>query len=302
MSFLRLQGPLAALCLASASALSAGESVSASEAWCLKLAARLPSYPRAQCANLFGLEDTGARSVRNVPIFAREQPPLPEPAEPAVRVLFIGGIHGDELTAAEAGMAWLQRLSTVDAQRFHWNFIPVLNPDGLLARKATRVNANGVDLNRNFPTPDWLALAPRYWERMTNKDPRRFPGKAPLSEPESRWLHQEIERFRPDVMVAVHAPMGLLDFDGPQPAAPDRFGRLYLEPMGVYPGSLGNYSGVTRGIPVVTIELPHALKMPSKDDQDRIWNDMLTWLSRQTQRLARGPQPLAPVAAGIADK
>jgi murein tripeptide amidase MpaA len=31
--------------------------------------------------------------------------------------------------------------------------VPVLNPDGMLAAKPRRVNANGVDLNRNFPTP-----------------------------------------------------------------------------------------------------------------------------------------------------
>lgn len=43
----------------------------------------------------------------------------------------------------------------------HWRFIPVLNPDGLLAPKPTRVNAGGVDLNRNFPTPGWAACACR---------------------------------------------------------------------------------------------------------------------------------------------
>ena len=144
----------------------------------------------------------------------------------------------------------------------------------LLASKANRVNANGVDLNRNFPTPNWQQDAPRYWAKKTKSDPRRFPGHAPLSEPESRWVHDEMVRFRPDVIISVHAPFGVLDFDGPaQP--PRRFGRLLLNRVGVYPGSLGNYSGVHKNVPVITIELPNAQKMPSEAEVKRIWLDML---------------------------
>ncbi|MGP8154830.1 MAG: M14 family zinc carboxypeptidase [Smithella sp.] len=31
---------------------------------------------------------------------------------------------------------------------------PLLNSDGFLSTPSTRVNANGVDINRNFPTKD----------------------------------------------------------------------------------------------------------------------------------------------------
>lgn len=256
--------------------------------WCERLAARLPSYPKAACART-GLIESGQKSVRQVPILVREQPAIPEPVEGAMRVLFVGGIHGDELTAAELSLRWLERLNSDDARKFHWRFIPVLNPDGVLAPKPSRTNANGVDLNRNFPSGDWAGGALRYWERMTLKDPRRYPGKAPVTEPESRWFAEEIERFAPDVIISVHAPLGLLDFDGPA-AAPSRFGKLYLEPVGVYPGSLGSYSGITLGIPVVTLELPHALVMPKRDEQDKIWQDMLTWLAQQPSRVAQGPR------------
>jgi murein peptide amidase A len=198
------------------------------------------------------------------------------------RVLVVGGIHGDELTAISIVFRWIEALqkSTGDAAQYHWRVVPVMNPDGLLAKPPTRVNARGVDLNRNFPTDDWFAEAHRYWHVSTKRDPRRFPGTAPGSEPESRWLHNEIKRFKPDVIVSVHAPHDVLDFDGPPAGmkAPSRFGRLRLHRLGVYPGSLGNFGGLKEGIPVVTLELPHALKMPTEQELAHVWRDMQQWL------------------------
>jgi len=161
---------------------------------------------------------------------------------------------------------------------FHWKVVPVLNPDGLLRKKARRVNANGVDLNRNFPTPEWEDQAlNNYWIRRTYRNPRRYPGPAPLSEPESRWLAEEIERFRPDAIVAVHAPHGIVDFDGP-PEGPMRLGHLHLNLLGTFPGSLGNYAGVQKNVPVITIELPYAGIMPTDRKSRRIWGDLVRWM------------------------
>ena len=154
-----------------------------------------------------------------------------------------------------------------------------INPDGLLAQKPTRVNANGVDLNRNFPTPNWNKEAPQYWREKTKSDPRRFPGKAALSEPESRWIFNQIEQFQPDVIISVHAPFGVLDFDGAG-TPPSKFGRLLFNRVGVYPGSLGNYGGLHKDIPVVTIELPNSQQMPSDAEVARIWQDMLNWVEQ----------------------
>jgi hypothetical protein len=248
----------------------------AARAFCASVAQRLPRLGAQGCAAA-GLTSNGGRSVQGVPIFYREQPST---AKNAIRVLVIGGIHGDELTASETVFRWIGRLAGDDAQPYHWKVVPLLNPDGMFAQPARRTNANGVDLNRNFPTPDWEVKARQYWERTVNKDPRRYPGPRPLSEPETRWLHEQLESFRPQAIVSVHAPLGVLDFDGPAPA-PSRIGRLYLDQIGVYPGSLGNYSGVYRGIPVVTLELPHALVMPTPFEQDRIWRDMLRWLRQR---------------------
>jgi protein MpaA len=60
-------------------------------------------------------------------------------------------------------------------------------------------------------------------------------------------------------VVSIHAPYGVLDFDGPHDP-PLRLGRLRMDKLGVFPGSLGHYGGVQQNMPVVTIELEHALR------------------------------------------
>lgn len=263
----------------SASPLVSGDSA----VWCKRLTPRLPGVSNAMCQSS-ALVPTGAESLQKFPILARrihaaaaiDSNKLP------VRVMLLGGIHGDELTAASIVFKWLKFMPTEAAQRFDWMVVPVVNPDGLLAKKPNRVNANGVDLNRNFPTPGWSEEAPRYWADKTRSDPRRFPGKTPLSEPESKWLNDEMERFQPQVIISVHAPYGVLDFDGPA-EPPRRFGRLLLNRVGVYPGSLGNYSGFHKNVPVITIELPNARAMPPEDEIERIWRDMLRWLQANVE-------------------
>lgn len=245
--------------------------------WCKRLAARLPGVSVADCQST-DLVPSGAVSHHGFPILIRPIPAAPTaPSRVPVRVLLLGGIHGDELTASAIVFKWLQQANSPLAKEFSWQVVPVLNPDGLLAPRPSRVNGHGVDLNRNFPTPDWQREAPRYWVKTTASDPRRFPGTGPLSEPETRWLNREIERFKPNVIISVHAPFGVLDFDGPAPV-PERFGRLRFNRVGVYPGSLGNYGGQLNHIPVITIELPNALKLPAEIDIERIRLDMLNWI------------------------
>jgi hypothetical protein len=243
------------------------------------------------------LEPVAVNSVKGRHIMLREFKPA---QEPMARVLVVGGIHGDELTAVSIVFRWIELLQqpASDAQQYHWRVVPVMNPDGLLAKPPTRVNARGVDLNRNFPTNNWFSEAPRYWLVSTRRDPRRFPGTAPASEPESRWLHNEITQFKPDVIVSVHAPHDVLDFDGPPTGikAPLRFGRLHLNRLGVYPGSLGNFGGLKEGIPVVTLELPHALNMPTEAELAELWRDMQAWLrvnlvERKTAAASARPEP-----------
>jgi len=247
---------------------------------CELLLHRMPMVSRTQC-NEARLAPSGASSVQGTPLFWRDVPPAvvrQDATEEPLRVMVVGAIHGDELTAASLALRWIA-LAEQAGRPVHWRFIPVLNPDGLLAKPATRVNASGVDLNRNFPTPGWAQEAPRYWEKRTRRDPRRWPGPVPLSEPETAFLHAQMAKFQPQLIVSIHAPYGVLDFDGPQ-APPARLGRLWLDQVGIFPGSLGHYGGVHRGMPVVTIELPHALDMPPEAEIQSMWQDLLRWMGQ----------------------
>ncbi len=248
------------------------------QSWCSSVTRAIPQIKSKTCVAA-SLKPVAVKSVSGRQIMLREIKPA---QEPVARVLLIGGMHGDELTAISVVFRWLDllRQQADDAPPLHWRVVPVLNPDGLLARPPTRVNARGVDLNRNLPTHNWSSEAPHHWKVSARRDPRRFPGTAPASEPESRWLFDEITRFKPDVIVSIHAPFDVLDFDGPATGVevPLRFGRLRLNRVGVYPGSLGNFGGLKEGIPVVTLELPHALKMPTEAELAHVWRDMQAWL------------------------
>jgi len=242
---------------------------------CARIGGKLGSVSREECEES-GLQHSWAWSSEFTPILWREYPRLPQRV-PLGRVLLIGGIHGDEYSSISIVFKWMEVLDKYHSGLFEWRIVPLLNPDGLLRRHSQRMNARGVDLNRNFPSPNWEEESQDYWIRRTASNPRRYPGPEALSEPESRWLAREIEDFAPDVIVSVHAPHSIVDFDGPS-QAPEKLGSLYLKLLGTYPGSLGRYAGVHKEIPVVTIELPSAGSMPSKQEQRSIWIDLVRWL------------------------
>ena len=246
--------------------------------WCNDLGNRLHSVDAEKCraqpftAATEQTKNGHALVWRDIP--TRDKKPAKSP-----RALVIGGIHGDELTAVSIVFSWLNWIDEGEAGHYIWRVIPLANPDGLYAKPSTRVNANGVDLNRNFLTPDWASDARDYWVKRTGSDPRRFPGEKAASEVETRWLQKQLDEFKPDVIISIHAPYNLLDYDGPAPQ-PMRFGRLTLNRLGVYPGSLGNYGGLYKQVPVVTIELPNATTMPTAKERRAMWEDMLKWMGR----------------------
>jgi hypothetical protein len=257
---------------------------------CRRIGEKLASVTADECLER-GLSISGGESVSGAPILFKEYAPL-DGRRPQGRVLLVGGIHGDEYSSVTIVFKWMRTLDAFHSGLFHWRIVPLLNPDGLLRRESQRMNANGVDLNRNFPTPQWETAAHEHWVNETNRDPRRYPGDRPLSEPEARWLVEQINEFNPDVIVAVHAPHGVVDYDGPRDG-PYKLGLLYLSLLGTYPGSLGNYAGVQRRIPVVTVELPYAGVMPKPAEIADIWRDLVQWLGRNipVRQPMAGPQP-----------
>lgn len=250
------------------------------ERLCEEIGNKLGSVSVEDCL-IQELEFAGAYSVNARPLAMRDFHPNAI-ADSEDRILILGGIHGDEYSSISIMFKWMTLLQEKGGDNYRWRFLPAVNPDGLLDGQAVRQNASGVDLNRNFPSQDWEATALEYWRNNTGENPRRYPGKEAASEPEVRWIIEQIENFDPAVIVSVHAPYHLLDFDGPL-QAPDKIGDLYLHQLGVYPGSLGNYAGLDLGIPVVTLELPSAGIMPSVEQIETMWNDMLLWLNTRSQ-------------------
>jgi protein MpaA len=248
--------------------------LSSHKLFCAEMVKRLPNVSRTLC-DQSDLQPTGVKSVSGQPLFQRD---VVSP-NARLRVLVIGGIHGDELSSTALALHWVSQAMETPSN-IHWRFVPLMNPDGMLGTVPTRTNANGVDLNRNFPTPNWDKEAPRYWNVRTKNDPRRYPGVKPLSEPESRWLFAEMENWKPNLIVSIHAPYGVLDFDGPT-VAPQRLGRLFLDQVGIFPGSLGNYGGVHKKVPVVTIELSSALRTPQEGEMRQMWLDLLRWTAER---------------------
>jgi hypothetical protein len=249
---------------------------------CRKISAKLASVDYRECSSL-QMQHSGHLSVAGMPLLIKEYPPL-EGRKPQARILLVGGTHGDELASISIVFKWMHTLEQHHSGLFHWHINPLMNPDGALRPRHQRTNANGVDLNRNFTTPDEDdGVALEYWRVKTKENSRRYPGPYPLSEPETVWLYQEIRDFKPDVVIAVHAPYSLVDYDAPdRNKAPHRIGHLYRNLMGTYPGSLGNYAGVHLGVPVITLELPHAGIMPTDYQISRLWTDLVRWLVRNT--------------------
>lgn len=241
---------------------------------CKDFASKVPNVRVALC-EAAQLQDMQARSVLGRTIWGRDV----RAPDAKLRVLVVGGIHGDEMSSSALVFHWIALANAPPADMpysIHWRFIPALNPDGLFSYPSKRVNANGVDLNRNFPTPNWSRDAHVYWDNRTKRDPRRWPGPKALSEPETRFLYDQMNTFKPNLIVSVHAPYNVLDFDGPS-VPPTRLGRLYLDQVGIFPGSLGNYGGVHKGVPVVTIELGSATRAPLDSETRQMWLDLLRW-------------------------
>lgn len=243
---------------------------------CKEIGNKLGSVSTKDCLQQ-ELTHSGINSPNLRPLAFKTYPPLIN-KKPLGKVLLMGGIHGDEYSAISILFKWMDKLNQYHSGLFHWKVVPLMNPDGLLHfDKAQRQNTNGVDLNRNFPSADWDKLAHDYWVNRTKKNPRRYPGVSAMSEIETKWFVDIIKHFEPDVIIAVHAPHRLVDYDGPR-NAPKNLGKLQLRQLGTYPGSLGNYAGVDLNIPIVTIELPSAGSMPNKNEISSMWVDLIRWL------------------------
>lgn len=173
-------------------------------------------------------------------------------------VLVIGVFHGDEPDGEYLINRFLQeRSSTPPKNRLL--FIPCLNPDGKSAK--SRVNANGVDLNRNFPTQNW---------EKAEKD-NYFGGETPASEVETKFLVYIIDKYKPDLIITLHEPYKIVNYDGPAKEIAEKISEItgynVEESIGYpTPGSFGTYCGIEKSIPTITLELPE------NEDKKVLWD------------------------------
>lgn len=189
------------------------------------------------------------------------------------KILVLSLIHGNELPAGVVGFRWIRRLQRLSPHN-SWLVVPVLNPDGVRAR--TRTSDAHIDLNRHFPTKDWYSGAEAYWKKLGSQ-PQKFPGTVAGAEPEVKCVMQLIESYAPDLIVSLHTPFAVLDYDGP--AKKPKYLPLPWKSLGHYPGSLGRYAWAERGIPVLTVELPPTLSPELARKMDR-FQDELSYLAK----------------------
>jgi protein MpaA len=190
-------------------------------------------------ARMIPKQVTIGRTVKDRPILIQVV------GQGADTALIMGAIHGDEpigtTLVEQLGKHLRDNPQLIEGRRVV--LLPTTNPDGVAAH--TRVNAHGVDLNRNFDTSNRV-------DSGTN-------GLKALTEPEAQALQSLIKDFAPSRIVSIHSPLNCIDYDGPGQALAARMAQdcdLEVKKLGARPGSLGSYTGETLGIPTVTLELP----------------------------------------------
>lgn len=147
---------------------------------------------------------------------------VPSRSKQPEHVLCSANIHGIEWIAGRVAIGLLQALIDGEPElrdRAEVWIIPSLNPDGYAKTyelggvgpvRVMRTNAEGVDLNRNFPMPfgakpSWLNIA-----GSSKKGSTFYRGTHPFSEPETRHLDELFQRVPFRASVNLHSFMGTM--------------------------------------------------------------------------------------------
>lgn len=180
------------------------------------------------------LKETLSKQKRKIELYGNDR---------TNQVLVIGVFHGDE----PQGDYVINEYMKLN-EKSNLLFIPCLNPDGMALN--TRQNSNKVDLNRNFPTQNWII----------NDDKDYFGGNEPASEIETKFLIDIINTYKPKIILSLHAPYCVVNYDGDAKEISIKISEIINYPVEddigyTTPGSFGTYAGKEKGIPTITLEL-----------------------------------------------
>jgi hypothetical protein len=132
-----------------------------------------------------------------------------------VSLAFVGAVHAGE-SGAELMIGAFEQLLAEHKEALDQTSIvaiPVLNLDEREREVQgvpwyLRANANGVDLNRNFPVR-WEVADHGYGMDSSDPDSMTYRGPFPASEPETRIVMDWLRRARPTVVYAFHSLAGI---------------------------------------------------------------------------------------------
>ena len=150
-------------------------------------------------------------------------------ADCSKNILVIGVIHGDEHQGEFLINSYLKTQSLPCKNNLY--YIPRLNFNN------DRKNKNGVDINRNFPTKNWIK----------SENDNYFGGEFPNSEIETQFIVKLMNEIEFDAVITIHSPYKIVSEIVNYPVEKE---------IGYpTPGSFGTYSGIEKNIPTITIEV-----------------------------------------------
>lgn len=166
-------------------------------------------------------------------------------------IYILGAVHGDEVEGAHLARELFNWLSVTQEVDMPIIIVPVVNVDGYKLK--SRVNANGVDLNRNLPSEQWTPKA---------REAKYFPGVAPMSEPENKYIVSLFLKYPPRFILSFHSWYPVINYNGACKEIADFLASYNKYPIEAdflthpTPGSLGEYGPQVHGSPVLTFECP----------------------------------------------
>ena len=135
-------------------------------------------------------------------------------------VVIIGGVHAAEagqFTALDVMEKLLKAKDETFFEKVGIAIMPSANPDEA-ERMATghtsylRVNAAGVDINRNFPS-DWEIINEMYGLNTSDPEALTYRGSRPASEPETQAIIKFIKSLTPIAVFSLHCYPGGITYD-----------------------------------------------------------------------------------------